>query len=61
MYTVNIPELVQIRETVLVYPGGCMRPPQTIFKELEIANIKTAEKKDTITLFVLISRQSCNP
>ena len=33
MYTINIPELVQIRETVLVCPGGYMRPPQTIFEE----------------------------
>ena len=31
--------------TVLVYPGGYLKPPQTIFDELEFANIKTAEEE----------------
>ena len=46
MYTINIPELVQTRETVLVYPGGYVRPPQTIFEELLILRLQ--KKKDTI-------------
>ena len=45
MYTLNIPELEQIKETVLVYSGGYMSPPQTIFEELEITYIKTAGKE----------------
>ena len=31
--------------TVLVYPGGYLKPLQTIFDELEFANIKTAEEE----------------